>query len=59
MDRISGFYIFGGTLIGALFGFIWNSGGDLLTGIAIGAIAGTFIGWFIAAALFEQRKNQK
>ena len=55
MDKKFGYYIFGGTLIGAIFGIMV----DGLFGLAIGALIGTFIGWFIAAAVFEKQKKEQ
>lgn len=59
MDKISGFYIYGGMLIGALLGILWAGGSNMLMGIGIGAFVGASIGWFVAAAVFEQKKKQK
>ena len=54
MDKKIGYYIFGGTLIGAIFGMMAAG----LIGLAIGALIGTFIGWFIAAAVVEKQKKE-
>ena len=59
MDRIFGYFIFGGALVGAMFGLIWVAGDKPLMGIGGGALAGAFLGWFIAAAVMEERKKQK
>ncbi len=59
MDKTFGYYIFGGALIGALFGLIWAAGSNPLVGLGIGAMVGTAIGWFAAAAVIEQRKKEK
>jgi ABC-type uncharacterized transport system permease subunit len=59
MDKTFGYYIFGGLLIGAMFGLIWAAGNNPLMGIGIGAMAGAAIGWFIAAAVLEQRNKEK
>ncbi|HSL42882.1 MAG TPA: hypothetical protein VK897_05585 [Anaerolineales bacterium] len=59
MDKKFGYYVFGGLLIGALFGLIAAAGNNPLMGVGIGALAGTAIGWFIAAAVLEQQKKQK
>jgi ABC-type uncharacterized transport system permease subunit len=59
MDKTFGYFIFGGLLIGAMFGLIWRGGGNALMGIGTGAMAGAFIGWFIAAAVLEQKKKDK
>ena len=58
MDKKYGYYIFGGTLVGALFGMIWVENGNLILGIAIGALIGTAIGWFAAAYAQEKEKNE-
>jgi uncharacterized membrane protein len=59
MDKKFGYYIFGGLLIGAVFGSLWAANGNTLLGIAIGALVGTAIGWFAAAALLEREKEKK
>jgi hypothetical protein len=58
MDKISGYFIFAGLLIGALFGLTWAGSSDPLRGIATGAMAGAFVGWFIAAAVIQQKKEK-
>ena len=55
MDKKFGYYIFGGLLIGALFGLLWSANGNPMLGIVIGALAGAAIGWFIAAAIMEKK----
>jgi hypothetical protein len=55
MDRKFGYYIFGGLLIGALFGLIWAG----WVGLGIGALIGTAIGWFLAAYVLEKDKKTK
>jgi uncharacterized membrane protein len=59
MDKKFGFYIFGGTLIGAFFGMLWGTSGSLIANIAISALIGTFIGWFAAAYAMEREKQKK
>lgn len=59
MDKKFGYYIFGGTLIGALFGLFWAGNGNPILSIAIGALAGTAIGWFAAAYMMEKEKEKK
>ena len=59
MDKTFGYYIFGGLLIGAMFGLMWGAGDTPLVGIGIGAMAGAGIGWFIAAAVLEQKNKEK
>ena len=58
-EKVFGYYIFGGMLVGALFGLSWAGGNNPLIGLAIGAFVGASIGWFAAAAVLEQKKNQK
>ena len=59
MDKTFGYFIFGGLLIGAMFGLIWAGGSNSLMGIGIGALVGMAIGWFAAAAAQEQKKEGK
>ena len=59
MDKKFGYYIFGGLLIGALFGILWSTNGNLILGISIGALVGAAIGWFAAAAALENEKKKK
>ena len=59
MDKKFGYYVFGGLLIGALFGLIWAGRGNLLVWVGIGALIGTAIGWFFAAYVLEQEKKAK
>ena len=59
MEKIFGYFIFGGALIGAMFGLIWSGGEIPLWGMGAGALVGAFLGWFIAAAVLEQRKKEK
>ena len=59
MDRKFGYYIFGGMLLGAILGMMWAANGNLLLGLAAGAVAGTFIGWFAAAAAMQIEKEKK
>jgi hypothetical protein len=59
MDRKFGYYIFGGLLIGAVFGLLWAGNGNPILGIGIGAFAGAAIGWFIAAAALERETRKK
>lgn len=58
MDKKFGYYIFGGTLIGALFGMLWIGNGNPIFSVAIGALVGTAIGWFAAAYVMEKEKEQ-
>ncbi len=59
MDKKFGYYIFGGLLIGALFGLLWSTGGNVLLGIGTGALVGAAIGWFASAAILEEQKGKK
>lgn len=59
MEKTFGYFIFGGLLIGAMFGSIWAGGENPIMGIGTGALAGAFLGWFIAAAVLEQRKKEE
>jgi hypothetical protein len=59
MDKKFGYYVFGGLIIGALFGLSWTSGSRPLVGLGIGALIGTAIGWFLAAYILEQEKKEK
>lgn len=57
MDKTFGYYIFGGMLIGAFLGWAWSTSNNPIMGIAIGAVVGTAIGWFAAAALLEKKEK--
>lgn len=57
MDKKFGYYIFGGTLIGALLGMFWMGNGNPILSIAVGALVGTAIGWFAAAYVMEKEKG--
>jgi len=46
-------------LIGAVFGSLWAANGSILLGMALGALAGVAIGWFIAAAALEKNNGKK
>jgi hypothetical protein len=59
MDKKFGYYIFGGMLVGALFGLLWSVNGNAISGVGFGALAGTGIGWFAAAAMLEKEKEKK
>jgi ABC-type uncharacterized transport system permease subunit len=59
MDKKFGYYIFGGMLLGALFGMLWAGKGNPIVGIGIGALVGTAIGWFAAAYAMEKEKEKK
>ena len=57
--RIIGYFAFGGMLIGALLGMAWAGRGNPIAGLGAGAVAGAFLGWFIGAAVLENRKEKK
>jgi hypothetical protein len=61
MEKTFGYFIFGGLLIGALFGLIWAGGYNSLMGIGTGALVGAFLGWFIAPLSWNKgtRKNSE
>lgn len=54
MNKKFGYYIVIGLLIGAIFGMgIGAANGNPVTGIGMGALAGVFLAWFIAAAILK------
>jgi hypothetical protein len=57
--RKFGYYVFGGAILGAFFGWIWSAGGNLLVGLGLGTVIGMSIGWFAAAYVMEQDKRKK
>lgn len=57
-NKIFGYYIFGGMLIGALLGLGWSTNSNPLMGLGIGALTGAAIGWFAAAAVLEKKGNK-
>jgi ABC-type uncharacterized transport system permease subunit len=59
MDKKFGYYIFGGMLIGALFGLLWAGSGNPILSLATGALIGTAIGWFAAAYMMQKEKEKK
>jgi ABC-type uncharacterized transport system permease subunit len=60
MDKKFGYVVLLGLLIGAVFGMgIGSANGNPLLGIGIGALAGVFLGWFIAAAVLQEEKNKR
>lgn len=59
MDKRFGYLVFGGLLIGVLFGLMWSAGRNVMPGLVIGALVGLAIGWFAAAAVMEKEKEKK
>jgi ABC-type uncharacterized transport system permease subunit len=57
-NKIFGYYIFGGMLIGALLGLGWSANSNPFVGLGIGALTGAAIGWFAAAAVLEKKGNK-
>lgn len=56
MDKKIGLFILLGMLIGGTFGiFLAAPLENPLLGVALGALGGVFIGWFIAAAFLETK----
>ncbi len=54
MDRRFGYFVFLGITIGALFGIgIGAASGNALRGLGEGALAGVFLGWFVAAIVMR------
>ena len=51
MDRRFGYFVFGGLVIGALFGLMFSAASkNMVMGLVGGATIGVAIGWFAAAA---------
>jgi len=60
MERKFGTFILVGLLVGAVFGFgLGAANGNTLLGIGLGALAGVFLGWFVAAAALERETRKK
>jgi hypothetical protein len=57
--RKFGYFVFGGALIGAFLGLLWSASGNALLGLAGGAVAGVFIGWFAAAYFLIEKGTGK
>lgn len=59
MDKMPAFYIFFGLLMGASIGFVVGAAAEnAIRGMQLGASAGLFIGWFIAATVLAQGRRQ-
>jgi ABC-type antimicrobial peptide transport system permease subunit len=59
MDRKFGLYIVLGLVIRAVFGMgVGAASGNTIFGIGLGALFGVFVGWFVAAALENRKKNK-
>ena len=59
MNKKFGLYIVLGLIIGGNFGiFLGPAMGNTPLAIALGALGGLFIGWFIAAAVLENSKGK-
>jgi membrane associated rhomboid family serine protease len=55
MKQNFGYYIVIGLVIGAIFGMGLGAANDsAIAGIAIGSLAGVFMGWFFAAIALEK-----
>lgn len=60
MEKKLAAFVILGLMIGALFGSgLGSANGNTLLGLGFGALAGVFLGWFIAAAVLENEKNRK
>jgi uncharacterized protein YcfJ len=60
MERTMGYYSFLGLVIGTIFGAgLGAANGNVLFGIALGALGGVFIGWFIAAAALQNQNKER
>jgi NhaP-type Na+/H+ or K+/H+ antiporter len=60
MNRDFGLFIFVGMAIGALFGLPFAEPiGNALLAVGIGALAGLFLGWFLAAARRQLQKEKR
>jgi hypothetical protein len=59
MERRHGYFILLGLLIGTFFGIgIGVATENIIRGIGLGALAGVFVGWFLAAAVLENRRGR-
>lgn len=59
MNKKFGLYIILGLIVGANFGIFFGPAlGNPSLSIALGALGGVFIGWFISVAVLEYSKNK-
>jgi hypothetical protein len=57
MERKFGYIIVLGLLIGVIFGMgLGAANGNTIWGLGLGALFGVFVGWFVAAAIQENRR---
>ena len=60
MDKKFGLFILFGLLIGGNLGvFLGAAMNNPVLGIGLGAVGGLFVGWFIAAAVQENKNSKK
>jgi len=60
MDKKFALYIIIGMVLGAIYGaFFGPALGNNFLAIALGAIGGVFLGWFVAADIHEHDKNKR
>ena len=60
MDKKSGYFILIGLLMRMLFGSSLGTANDsALLGLGMGALAGAFVGWFVAAATAQVEHDKK
>lgn len=58
MNKKFGVFVFLGLLIGATFGVFFGAAlNNPRLGVALGAVGGLFIGWYIFAAISENQKK--
>ena len=60
MEQKIGYYSFLGLVIGAIFGMgLGTASGNIIWGVGLGALFGVFIGWFVAVAVFGNRRKKE
>lgn len=60
MDRRFGYFILAGLLVGIIFGSgLGAANGNAILGIGLGALAGVFLGWLVAAVALERETRKK